>query len=96
MHGIEVPIWQISQSRIPSANTRLREVAEELEASFLSEMLKCTGLGKAPEALGGGIGEEQFSSFLRNAQAAEVVRAGGIGMAEAIFESLKGMAHGAR
>lgn len=64
-------------------------VARKLEASFLSEMLKEAGLGKTPSTLGGGAGEDQFASFLRQAQADEMVKAGGIGLAEALFESLK-------
>jgi Rod binding domain-containing protein len=67
----------------------LREAAEKIEASFLSEMLKAAGVGKPSEAFGGGIGEEQFASFLRDAQAEQMVRAGGIGLAESLFQALK-------
>nr|WP_089233939.1 rod-binding protein [Tropicimonas sediminicola] len=67
----------------------LRKVARDLEASFLSEMLGHAGLGKTSETFGGGIGEEQFSSFLRNLQAEEIAAHGGIGLAEAIFDALK-------
>ena len=69
-------------------HARLREVALQLEASFLSEMLKNAGFGSARESFGGGAGEEQFSSFLRDAQAKAIVDAGGIGLAQSIFESL--------
>ncbi len=68
---------------------RLWEVAQKLEASFLSEMLKSAGLGKSRESFGGGIGEDQFGSFLRDAQAGEMVKRGGIGLAQSLFESLK-------
>ena len=67
----------------------LRRAAEKLEASFLAEMLKSAGLGKLPEAFGGGAGEDQFASFLRQAQAEEMVKAGGIGLAESLYHSLK-------
>lgn len=67
----------------------LWDVAQKLEASFLSEMLKSAGFGKARDAMGGGVGEDQFSSFLREAQATEMVKAGGIGLAESLFEALK-------
>ncbi len=67
--------------------------AQKLEASFLAEMLKATGLGETSETFGGGIGEEQFGSFMREAQAEQMVAAGGIGLAEAIFESLKDGTH---
>ncbi|SLN13815.1 Rod binding protein [Aquimixticola soesokkakensis] len=72
----------------------LMGVARKLEASFLSEMLKSSGLGKTPDSFGGGEGEDQFSSFLREAQAEKMVESGGIGLAEHIFESLKGRNNG--
>lgn len=76
---------------VQTANTEtaLRTAAENLEASFLSEMLKAAGVGAPRDAFGGGAGEEQFSSFLREAQAKEMVKSGGIGLAEALFEALK-------
>lgn len=70
-------------------DARLRETSEALEASFLAEMLKSAGFGAPRESFGGGMGEEQFGSFLRQAQAEEMVKRGGIGLAESIFESLK-------
>ncbi|MFC7702622.1 rod-binding protein [Plastorhodobacter daqingensis] len=66
----------------------LRAAARALEAGFLAEMLKGAGLGKVPEAFGGGAGEEQFASFLVQAQAEQMVRRGGIGLAEMLFDSL--------
>lgn len=66
----------------------LRETAKALEASFLSEMLKTAGLGQAREAFGGGIGEAQFTSFLTDEQARNIVDRGGIGLADAFYESL--------
>lgn len=65
------------------------EAARELEATFLAEMLKSAGLGETPEAFGGGAGEEQFGSFLRMEQARAIVGAGGIGLAQSLFEALK-------
>jgi peptidoglycan hydrolase FlgJ len=70
-------------------NASLREAAEKLEATFLAEMLKSAGLGETRSAFGGGAGEDQFSSFLVQAQAEQMVAAGGIGLAEALFEALK-------
>lgn len=70
----------------------LRRAAIELETAFLSVMLKEAGIGKPLPGFGGGIGEEQFGSFLRDAYAAEFARAGGIGLAESIFRSLAGAA----
>lgn len=67
----------------------LRKAAVDLEASFLAEMLKSAGLGKAREGYGGGAGEEQFSGMLARAQAEEIAKVGGIGLADAIFNALK-------
>ena len=68
----------------------LRHLSRELEAQFIAEMLKGAGLGEVPEEFGGGIGEEQFTSFLREQQALAMTNAGGFGLAEAIFRSLVG------
>ncbi len=81
-----------SASKLPDyiqADGKLREAAQKLEATFLAEMLKSAGLGATRYAFGGGIGEDQFSSFLRDAQAREMAAAGGIGLAEALFEAMK-------
>lgn len=67
--------------------TQMREAAERLEGAFLSEMLKAAGLGKVG-SFGGGIGEEQFASFLREEQATAMVKAGGIGLAQPLFDAL--------
>lgn len=80
----------------PPAPDPLRQAAEKLETAFLSEMLKASGLGETPEAFGGGIGEEQFASFLRESQAREMVRAGGIGLAEVIYRALRADADASR
>lgn len=69
-------------------STAMREAALELEASFLAEMLKSAGLGKTSDSFGGGAGEDQFSSFLVRAQATQIARSGGIGLAETLFEAL--------
>lgn len=71
----------------------LRARAAELEAVFLAEMLGHAGLGHAglgegAGGFGGGIGEAQFASFLRQEQATAMVRAGGIGLAESIFRAM--------
>lgn len=67
----------------------LREVAQQLEAGFLAEMLKSAGLGKTSDHFGGGAGEDQFGSFLLQEQAMQMVKAGGIGLSESLFHALK-------
>lgn len=74
---------------------RLLHAARELEATFLAEMLKSAGLGKTPDAFGGGAGEEQFGSFMRMEQARAMVASGGIGLAQSLFEALKERDHDA-
>jgi Rod binding domain-containing protein len=70
----------------------LRRTAESLEAHFLAEVLKTAGLHSSAAAFGGGAGEEQFSSFLRQAQAEKIAAAGGVGLAEAFFRAMAGHA----
>ena len=89
------PISAIPTTQPDTRHAKLREAAQELEATFLAEMLKSAGLGETPGAFGGGIGEDQFSSMLRTEQAREIAKSGGIGLAEHIFESLKERADGA-
>ncbi|MCX8508109.1 MAG: rod-binding protein [Rhodobacteraceae bacterium] len=67
----------------------LWQAAQDLEASFLAEMLKPMGADSVRTSFGGGAGEEQFSTFLQQEQARGMVRAGGIGLAESIFTALK-------
>lgn len=72
----------------PERRALLMEKAKALETAFLSEMLAHAGLDAAEGAFSGGIGEEQFASFLREAQARAIVDRGGIGLAETLFQSL--------
>ena len=66
----------------------LMDQARALEAGFLAEMLNYAGLSAADGAFSGGAGEQQFSSFLRQEQARQLVDRGGIGLAQQIFDSL--------
>lgn len=68
----------------------LMQKARDLEAAFLSEMLAHGGLGAAPETFSGGIGEDQFGSFLRAEQAKLMAERGGIGLAERLFRAMGG------
>ena len=81
------PLWPVA-SPPEKGRGQLFEKAKELETAFLSEMLAHLGLGESPDGFGGGIGEEQFASFLRTAQAKAIVEKGGVGLAQTIFESL--------
>ena len=72
----------------PGAEANLRRVAQQLEAGFLAQMLEVAGVGEVPDAFGGGAGETHFASFLRDAQAREMAQSGGVGIAEAVYQSL--------
>ncbi|WP_315901677.1 rod-binding protein [Ruegeria arenilitoris] len=72
---------------------RLKAAAVELEATFLAEMLKAAGLGKARQAFGGGAGEDQFASFLLQEQARQLARSGGIGLSETLFNAMMEKTH---
>lgn len=70
-------------------DARLMAAAQKLEAAFLSEMLRAAEVGTSRSAFGGGAGEEQFASFLRDAQAEALARQGDFGLAQSLFEALK-------
>ena len=86
----------IGPSRLPAGKDAiLRQRAEQLEAVFLAEMLQHSGLEPQSDAsFGGGIGEEQFASFLRQEQARLMVDRGGIGLAESLFRAMGGGSDG--
>lgn len=91
------PFQNTALSAPPSpseSDAALMESARALEASFLAQMLKHSGLGKTPEGFGGGVGEDQFSSLMAQIRAEQMVEAGGIGLAERLFEDLKARADG--
>lgn len=82
-------------AQTPTRHDQLLAKAEELEATFLSEMLAHTGLGEMQGSFGGGEGEAQFSSFLRQEQARLIVQHGGLGLSELIFNSMVKAEHDA-
>lgn len=82
------PVNPILQANTKPGDPQLRALADKMESQFLSVMLKSAGLGEPPEAFGGGAGESQFSSFLVAEYADATVKAGGIGLSEAIYNAL--------
>ena len=83
------PLPKGALPELSKADRALWDVAQKLEASFLAEMLKSAGVGEARESFGDGAGEEQFASFLRHEQASLMVKSGGIGLAQSLFEALR-------
>ena len=78
-----------SATAVPNKTESLRQAAQKLEASFLSEMLKSAKFGEPRKSFGGGVGEEHFASFLRTEVAQKMAATGGIGLAEHLFLALK-------
>ncbi|WP_420585928.1 rod-binding protein [Ruegeria sp.] len=72
----------------PTTTDKLKAAAVELEAAFLAEMLKSSGLGETSKSFGGGAGEDQFSSFLVQHQARALAESGGVGLSEILFQSM--------
>jgi Rod binding domain-containing protein len=85
----DLTLSPVTQSPLtPRREAELRGAAQELEAAFLSEMLRHGGLGTPRDSFGGGHGEDQFASFLRTEQARAMAAGGGIGLAESLFNAL--------
>lgn len=84
--GISAGGGVVGHSQVPEA--ALHAKALEMESAFLSEMLGMAGLKASSGAFGGGAGEEQFASFLRDAMATQITQRGGLGLAETIFNAL--------
>jgi flagellar protein FlgJ len=74
-----------STAELASRKRQIKDTAQAFEASFLSSMLQpmFASLG-AEEPFGGGQGEEMFRSFLTEAIAKKVAKAGGIGVADTV------------
>lgn len=79
------------QTKIHSED--IQKAAKELETQFLAEMLKAAGFGKERSDMGGGVGEQQFSSFLVDTQAEQLVKAGGLGLTETFVRALTENSH---
>lgn len=79
----------VTQKRIAQPDEdALRQAARDMETAFLSEMLKAANIGAPRATFGGGQGEEQFSSMLRDEYARALSTRGGIGLAEQIFNAM--------
>ncbi|WP_229825564.1 MULTISPECIES: rod-binding protein [Gemmobacter] len=68
---------------------RLQARAADLESAFLSEMLGFSGLLATESAFGGGAGEAQFASFLRDEYARKLVARGGLGLGQAFVDAMR-------
>ena len=68
---------------------RMRETAQEFEASFIAQMLRPMFEGLSTEApFGGGEAEGTWRSFLLDEMAKQTARAGGIGVADQVMSTM--------
>jgi Rod binding domain-containing protein len=64
---------------------QIAKTAQDFEASFLSVMLQSMFQGVKQDApFGGGDGEDMFKSFMSEAMAKQMAKAGGIGLARSV------------
>lgn len=73
---------------VEQRHQHIRQAAQQLETTFLAQLLKSAGLGGTQSSFGGGAGEEQFSSFLLDEHAKAITKNGGIGLSEKLFQAL--------
>ena len=68
-----------------SSEAEAREIAEEFESFFLSQILEqmFSGVGE-DSAFGGGAGENAFRGILNEEYAKVMARAGGLGLSDAL------------
>ncbi|MGV9009745.1 rod-binding protein [Brevundimonas sp.] len=68
---------------------RMRQTAEDFEASFLTQMLKPMFDSLSTEApFGGGEAESTWRGFLVEAMAKQTVKAGGLGLSDTIVSEM--------
>lgn len=68
---------------------RMRETADQFEASFLAQMMKPMFEGlKTDGPFGGGEGEATWRSFMIEAMAKQTVKTGGIGLADQVVAQM--------
>jgi Rod binding domain-containing protein len=80
--ALAAPVNLLSPASGPNAmHGRIKETADNFEASFLSALLQPVfdSISTAPP-FGGGQGEDAFKSFMVDAIAKQTVKAGGIGL----------------
>ena len=87
--SIPSPLSGPTGQAAPQVTARMRETAEQFEASFLSQMLKPMFEGlKTDGMFGGGEAEGQWRSFMIDAMAKQTVKAGGIGLADQVVAQM--------
>lgn len=68
---------------------QIAKTAKDFEGSFLTVMLgQMMKDVKVSEPFGGGQGEEMFKSFMNEAMAKQVVKTGGVGIADVVAKEM--------
>jgi Rod binding domain-containing protein len=91
MSDLTVPTDLLASApKAPAANAaRMRETAENFEASFLAQMIKPMFEGLSTDGpFGGGEAEGTWRSFMIDAMAKQTVKAGGIGLADTVVAEM--------
>lgn len=67
-----------------------KKAAQSFEAVFLSQMFghMFEGVGKSDSLFGGGSGEEMFRPMLIDEYSKQIVKRGGVGIADAVMHAL--------
>ena len=69
--------------------SQIAQTAKDFEASFLTVMLgEMTKDVRVSEPFGGGTGEDMFKSFMNEAMAKQVVKSGGVGIADEVAKEM--------
>ena len=94
MNTMSVEATMMSARPMPKADStgsveNMRKVAEEFEASFLSQMLQpmFANLG-AEKPFGGGTGEDMWRSLQVDEYGKAIAQQGGIGIADNVFREM--------
>lgn len=91
MSDLTVSPTLLAQTAAPTGGSaaRIRETAEQFEASFLAQMLKPMFEGISTDGpFGGGEAEGTWRSFMIDEMAKTTVRAGGIGLADTVMAEM--------
>ncbi|WP_439560842.1 rod-binding protein [Roseinatronobacter sp.] len=83
---LQAPV-PVHENQISARNAQQRAGAVEFEALVLAEFLRAAGVGKPTSGFESGVGEDQFASFLVDAQARAIAANGGIGLAEMVLRA---------
>ena len=87
--GLLKPVAQASAAELAKRG-QIADVARQFETQFLDVMLQqmFQGVGEGSGLFGGGPGEGMFKSFLTDAMAKQISKAGGIGVAASVTREM--------